>query len=348
MAAPPASPFPERPAPPGQGAPVDPDGNRRVSPRVQPRGAASALGDIIDLSITGLRVRCLREESILASVPINSTFNLEIRHNDDAGLFPVRLIQVQACRNAAAPGGLELGLAFEPLDDGLAQMLKATLDDAADATLGHAFDGPTFTFPGPTPDRTPPAGAVQQQAPAGPAAPPFAPEASATPPRSLLQSVQRDPRADAADTSMTSDALHTLPGPDVDRDAVANDRPEPGTTRNAAVWAKAFSDEKGAPEQRRHGRLRAADTTTSLGDVMDISASGMRIRRKGNATLRVGHEFVIQIHVADRICSVPVQVVRIQKVGWRTTDFGLRFMLNPEQQRDFGQIARLAGKTVDI
>ncbi|BAM02658.1 PilZ domain-containing protein [Phycisphaera mikurensis] len=101
--------------------------------------------------------------------------------------------------------------------------------------------------------------------------------------------------------------------------------------------------------QRKNGRLAAQDAHTALGEVLDISASGMRIRRRGTKPVEVGSHFLLDLYVCGRAVRLPVEVVRIMKSGWRSYDYGLRFgELPPEMRAQFGMLARMAAKHVSI
>jgi len=49
--------------------------------------------------------------------------------------------------------------------------------------------------------------------------------------------------------------------------------------------------------RRRHGRLKTEGTLSSLGDVVDISASGMRVVRKGSMPVTEGEMFRIELQI---------------------------------------------------
>jgi hypothetical protein len=95
--------------------------------------------------------------------------------------------------------------------------------------------------------------------------------------------------------------------------------------------------------RRKTGRMIAADATCSLGTVIDISSGGARVRRRGPSPVQVGDQFIIELEVAEAKFTLPVEVRRIVKVGWRTHDYGLRFGEIPEAARQqFSWLARMA------
>lgn len=101
--------------------------------------------------------------------------------------------------------------------------------------------------------------------------------------------------------------------------------------------------------KRKNGRLAAQDAHTALGEVLDISGSGMRIRSRGPKRVNIGDAFLLDLYVCGRAVRLPVEVMRIQKAGWRSYDYGLRFgVLPPEMRVQFGMLARMASKHVSI
>ena len=133
------------------------------------------------------------------------------------------------------------------------------------------------------------------------------------------------------------------------------DNIDPNTTVTARMTMVQGGDDDarqaqpGEVNQRRAGRLAAEDATTSLGKVLDISANGLRVRRKGAAPLKVGSTFMIDLHAAGRVLRAPVEVVRIQKIGWRTFDYGLKFgELGDDIRAEFGRFVRMVSCCSDI
>ena len=130
--------------------------------------------------------------------------------------------------------------------------------------------------------------------------------------------------------------------------------PEPQSVQAGSVLSlgRAAAAAAGGPpanNKRKNGRLAAQDAHTALGEVMDISGSGMRIRRRGAKPVSVGDTFLLDLYVCGRAVRLPVEVVRIQKAGWRSHDYGLRFgELPPEMRAQFGMLARMAAKHVSI
>lgn len=103
--------------------------------------------------------------------------------------------------------------------------------------------------------------------------------------------------------------------------------------------------ESDAPsDRRRHGRLRCESAKSCIGDVLDISASGMRVQRSGRPILEVGDEFRITVHPDndEPVLTLPSRVVRIERKGFRKHIYGIEFAnLDDDQKRRLGDLARL-------
>jgi hypothetical protein len=97
-------------------------------------------------------------------------------------------------------------------------------------------------------------------------------------------------------------------------------------------------------DRRRHGRLRCESTRSCIGDVVDISASGMRVQRSGRPVLEVGDEFRITVHpdAGEPVLTLPSRVVWIERKGFRKHIYGIEFAnLNDDQKRRLGELARI-------
>jgi PilZ domain-containing protein len=97
-------------------------------------------------------------------------------------------------------------------------------------------------------------------------------------------------------------------------------------------------------ERRRHGRLRCEETTCCVGPVVDLSASGMRVQRRGRPVLEVGDELKVRVHVYgdDPAITLTARVVWIKRSGFRQHVYGMEFAgLSDEQKRQLSELARV-------
>jgi DnaJ-like protein/PilZ domain-containing protein len=101
-------------------------------------------------------------------------------------------------------------------------------------------------------------------------------------------------------------------------------------------------------ERGRQGRGKRGEErfttdllTSTLGDVIDLSGSGLRIRRAGGAAVTVGQ--VLKVTLKSDQCQVTLKcrVVRVQKLGLRRCDIGLAFVeIKPGLKNALHSLAR--------
>ncbi|MCE9592048.1 MAG: PilZ domain-containing protein [Planctomycetes bacterium] len=104
-----------------------------------------------------------------------------------------------------------------------------------------------------------------------------------------------------------------------------------------------YTAEKPDLNHRRHGRIRCEMLRCKLGEIADLSASGMRVRRLGRKVADKGD--VLHMNLLAFNQSVPVQakVVWVKKSGFLRYEFGLEFMeLAPETRASIASLARMA------
>src|ERR1043165_5524309 len=69
------------------------------------------------------------------------------------------------------------------------------------------------------------------------------------------------------------------------------------------------------PERRKYARLRI-QAATDLGDLLDLSAGGARVRPRGLIPLREGDGFWFNIQGLDDLIRVAARVVWLKRKGW--------------------------------
>lgn len=79
------------------------------------------------------------------------------------------------------------------------------------------------------------------------------------------------------------------------------------------------------PEARKHPRFRGNTMVVDHGEVLDFSATGLRIRFKKSPRYEVGvtTELCLQCPRGEQRCQATV--VWIKKLGWRGAEVGFRF-----------------------
>lgn len=83
--------------------------------------------------------------------------------------------------------------------------------------------------------------------------------------------------------------------------------------------------QQGGPEGRRHPRFRANTMLVDHGEVLDFSATGLRIRFKKAPKYEVGQtaDLTLQSPQGERRCSA--EVVWINQIGRKSAEVGFRF-----------------------
>ncbi len=79
-----------------------------------------------------------------------------------------------------------------------------------------------------------------------------------------------------------------------------------------------------ADNRRRHGRVRVEQVRTGLGKLMDLSASGMRVR--GAKAFKVGHMLDVDIDGHDGSFMVRAKVVWCKRAAPWQYELGLEFV----------------------
>jgi len=88
-----------------------------------------------------------------------------------------------------------------------------------------------------------------------------------------------------------------------------------------------------ATEQRRAGRLTCQRLTCELGEVLDVSASGVRIATRSWSGLRPGDSTQLTLRTNNGAVMVEAMVMWARKVGLRKRQVGLRFINIDERTR---------------
>ena len=89
-----------------------------------------------------------------------------------------------------------------------------------------------------------------------------------------------------------------------------------------SLWA----DPGKKPENnRRHGRVKCQHVACTLGTVIDLSASGLRVRGPGIPRVKAGDCFTMTIQTLDGPMLAPVEVAWARRIGWRKHEIGITF-----------------------
>lgn len=101
------------------------------------------------------------------------------------------------------------------------------------------------------------------------------------------------------------------------------------------------SDLASADNRRRAGRLNCELVRCSMGEVLDISAGGMKVFRRNRPGPHAGDEVTVTIMALGREIKAPVRICRVDCLGLFKVEVGLEFTeLTPELREALNQIAR--------
>lgn len=97
---------------------------------------------------------------------------------------------------------------------------------------------------------------------------------------------------------------------------------------------------EGLPQRRRFGRMRVDHThCRDLGQVLDISASGLRVARRRGPLIEVGQRLTIEITHFNHAVTVPARIVRAEKLRGVGHVHALAFeQVNDEQRATLGRL----------
>lgn len=85
------------------------------------------------------------------------------------------------------------------------------------------------------------------------------------------------------------------------------------------------------PNCRRHARYACANLTCTLGEVVDISDSGIRVRCKGKPDVETGQITTLHIECNNKACTLAAKIVWTHRIGFRVYEIGIEFSnLTPE------------------
>lgn len=113
-----------------------------------------------------------------------------------------------------------------------------------------------------------------------------------------------------------------------------------------------FGDRRPGPgranaDGRRSGRVRLHGIVSTIGTVLDLSVSGMRVRCAARVPA-IGAAVTTMISTPDGPLEVVGTVVWTRKCGWITHEAGIRFgQTSPPVREALTRLARMAGKEAD-
>ena len=104
-----------------------------------------------------------------------------------------------------------------------------------------------------------------------------------------------------------------------------------------------------AADRRKYGRIRCEQLYTKFGEVLDLSASGMRALCKRWRSPRLGQELVIELRHPQGVAHLPAKIVWVKKQGLRRYEVGFTFEDHDEQTRkELMKVTRMALQSIAI
>ena len=93
------------------------------------------------------------------------------------------------------------------------------------------------------------------------------------------------------------------------------------------MWFTGFSKPAPVRTRKRESERFGSDLLTCpLGDVYDLSGTGIRLRGKGRCKLTVGQVLAVTLQAPQGAMTLQARVVRIQRQGLRSYDVGMQFV----------------------
>lgn len=91
-------------------------------------------------------------------------------------------------------------------------------------------------------------------------------------------------------------------------------------------WLSRPSAAAGPTRPRAHDRVNAVGLSCHLGEVLDMSAGGMRVSREGKPAVERGSVLQIALKSATQKIQVGARVVWLRRTSWKRWELGLQFI----------------------
>lgn len=112
---------------------------------------------------------------------------------------------------------------------------------------------------------------------------------------------------------------------------------------------KSSEHPKHAGEKRGFGRLRCDALESSLGEVLDLSSTGLRVKVGRRIDLKSGQELDLDLRLGELAGSFKARVIWVRKVGWRRTEAGVQFdAIDPQQRATLTRLATCARDRLSV
>jgi hypothetical protein len=102
------------------------------------------------------------------------------------------------------------------------------------------------------------------------------------------------------------------------------------------------------PRTPRKGRVSVELATCGLGEIHNVSATGLRVRYRGSRLKlpRLQRPFELPVNTPDGMITVPARIVWVKRCGFRRFDLGVEFsQASPTAQAKLRQLATTAARS---
>ena len=107
--------------------------------------------------------------------------------------------------------------------------------------------------------------------------------------------------------------------------------------------------DKPGSDRRRFGRIRSQDVVTRFGEVMDISASGMRVMCDHHEPPAAGSIMHLELRHPQGSVEVKSHILRVTEIGKGRYELGIAFEdVNPTTSAGLLAVVRLAIQSIAV
>lgn len=115
------------------------------------------------------------------------------------------------------------------------------------------------------------------------------------------------------------------------------------------MFWRGLGDSGSGDNRRRAGRVFTHHVECSLGTVLDLSATGLRVRTGMRPGVVVGEVFWMTIGGYSGKFQVKCQCAWVKKAGWFSHEVGIHFLeVDPESRAHLTEIGRSANTNADV
>ncbi len=107
--------------------------------------------------------------------------------------------------------------------------------------------------------------------------------------------------------------------------------------------------ESNGHERRRYGRIRTHKLMTQFGEVLDLSASGLRATSHGWRKPKLGSIVDVKLQHRHEVAIVQAQIVWVKRLGLRSYEVGMEFLeVDEGVKQQLMQLTRITLQSIAI